>query len=90
MTNGTTRMVDSARPTDPAAGPGNGTEPGRDFVRDIVQADLPTLSPLEVQQAVEVLTARTYPLEFVLYHLEAFRAQLSVVPRLSEALEVRH
>ena len=33
-------MVDTARPTDPATGPGNGTEPGRDFVRDIVQADL--------------------------------------------------
>ena len=49
--------------------------------RDIVQSDLATLSPLEVQQAVEVLTARTYPIEFVLDHLEAFRAQLSVVPR---------
>jgi hypothetical protein len=56
--------------------------------RDIVQADLPTLSPLEVQQAVEVLTGRTYPVEFVLDHLEAFRAQLSVVPRLAEALAV--
>jgi hypothetical protein len=56
--------------------------------RDIVQEDLPTLSPLEVQQAVEVLTGRTYPVEFVLDHLEAFRAQLSVVPRLSEALAV--
>jgi len=49
--------------------------------RDIVQSDLATLSPLEVQQAVEVLTARTYPIEFILDHLEAFRAQLSVVPR---------
>ena len=49
--------------------------------RDIVQSDLATLSPLEVQQAVEVLTARTYPIDFVLDHLEAFRAQLSVVPR---------
>jgi len=48
--------------------------------RDIVQSDIPKLSPLEVQQAVEVLTARTYPIEFVLDHLEAFRAQLSVVP----------
>jgi hypothetical protein len=49
--------------------------------RDIVQADLPTLSPLEVQQAVEVLTARSYPIEFVLEHLEAFRAQLWISPR---------
>jgi hypothetical protein len=49
--------------------------------RTIVQSDLATLSPLEVQQAVEVLTARTYPIEFILDHLEAFRAQLSVVPR---------
>jgi len=49
--------------------------------RDIVQSDIPKLSPLEVQQAVEVLTARIYPIEFVLDHLEAFRAQLSVVPR---------
>jgi len=49
--------------------------------RDIVQGDLPGLSPLEVQQAVEVLTARTYPIEFVMDHLEAFRAQLSIVPR---------
>ena len=56
--------------------------------RDIVQADLAALSPLEVQQAVEVLTGRTYPTEFVLDHLEAFRAQLSVVPRLPGALEV--
>ena len=53
--------------------------------RDIVQDDLPTLSPLEVQQAVLVLTGRTYPVEFILDHLEAFRAQLSVVPRLAEA-----
>lgn len=53
--------------------------------RDIVQGDLATLSPLEVQQAVEVLTGRTYPVEFILDHLEAFRAQLSVVPRLAEA-----
>ena len=42
LTNGTTRMVDTARPTDPAAGPGNVPEPGRDFIRDIVQADLET------------------------------------------------
>ena len=53
--------------------------------RDIVQDDLPTLSPLEVQQAVTVLTGRTYPIEFILNHLEAFRTQLSVVPRLTEA-----
>jgi len=53
--------------------------------RDLVQSDLATLSPLEIQQAVEVLTARTYPIEFILDHLEAFRAQLSVVPRLAEA-----
>jgi len=53
--------------------------------RDIVQSDLETLSPLEVLQAVEVLTGRTYSIEFVLDHLEAFRAQLSVVPRLVEA-----
>jgi len=49
--------------------------------RDIVQGDIPTLSPLEVQQAVAVLTGRTYTAEFVLDHLEAFRAQLSIVPR---------
>ena len=49
--------------------------------REIVEADLPSLSPLEVQQAVAVLTGRTYPIEFVLDHLEAFRAQLSIVPR---------
>jgi len=54
--------------------------------RDIVQSDLPTLSPLEVQQAVEVLTARTYPIEFVLNHLEQFRAQLSIVPRNPDAV----
>jgi len=58
--------------------------------RDIVQGDLATLSPLEVQQAVEVLTARTYPVEFVLEHLEAFRAQLSVIPRLVEAAAAVH
>jgi hypothetical protein len=54
--------------------------------RDIVQTDIPTLSPLEVKQAVEVLTARTYPAEFVLLHLEQFRAQLSIVPRSMPAL----
>jgi hypothetical protein len=53
--------------------------------RDLEQEDLATLSPLEVQQAVEVLTGRTYTTEFILDHLEAFRAQLSVVPRLTEA-----
>jgi len=58
--------------------------------RDIVQDDLKSLSPLEVQQAVEVLTSRTYSIEFVLDHLEAFRAQLSVVPRLAEATAVVH
>lgn len=54
--------------------------------RDIVQDDLATLSPLEIQQAVVVLTGRMYSIEFVLDHLEAFRAQLSVVPRLIEAV----
>lgn len=49
--------------------------------RDIVQSDIPTLSPLEVQQAVELLTGRSYPIEFVLEHLEAFRAQITVAPR---------
>lgn len=58
--------------------------------RDIIQEDLATLSPLEIQQAVEVLTARTYPVEFILEHLEAFRAQLSVVPRLTEAVAPHH
>lgn len=53
--------------------------------RELVQGDLATLSPLEIQQAVEVLTARTYDVEFILDHLEAFRAQLSIVPRLTEA-----
>jgi|GEM_PF-2549275 len=57
--------------------------------RDIVQADLPALSPLEVQQAVRILTNRTYPLAFVVENLEAFRAQLSVVPRLTEALKTQ-
>lgn len=50
--------------------------------REITQADLVTLSPLEVQQAVLVLTGRTYPIEFVLDHLEALRDQLSIVPRV--------
>jgi len=50
--------------------------------REITQGDLATLSPLEVQQAVLVLTGRTYPIEFVLEHLEAFRGQLSIVPRV--------
>jgi len=54
--------------------------------RDIVQSDIPTLSPLEVQQAVEVLTARTYPIEFILNHLEQFRSQLSIVPRGQDAV----
>jgi len=49
--------------------------------RDIVQADLPHLSPLEVQQAVLVLTGRSYPLDFILDHLEEFRGQLSIDPR---------
>jgi hypothetical protein len=53
--------------------------------RDIVQGDIPTLSPLEVQQAVAVLTGRTYSVEYVLEHLEAFRAQLSIVPRPNPA-----
>ncbi len=52
--------------------------------RQIVQKDLATLSPLEVQQAVFVLTNRTYPIEFVLEHLESFRAQLTVHQRLAE------
>jgi glutaminyl-tRNA synthetase len=34
------RMVDPTRPTAPATNPANAPEPGRDFVRDIVQADL--------------------------------------------------
>jgi hypothetical protein len=54
--------------------------------RDIVQSDIPTLSPLEVQQAVEVLTGRTYPIRFVLDHLEQFRAQISITPRSPEAI----
>jgi len=58
--------------------------------RTITQSDLPSLSPLEVQQAVEVLTARTYPVEFVLDHLEAFRAQLSVIPRVAAAAPAVH
>ena len=53
--------------------------------RDIVQRDIATLSPLEVQQAVEVLTGRTYPVEFVLEHLESFRAQITVHQRVVEA-----
>jgi len=52
--------------------------------RQIVQKDLGTLSPLELQQAVFVLTNRTYPIEFVLEHLESFRAQLTVHQRLAE------
>ncbi len=58
--------------------------------RDIVQSDIPSLSPLEVQQAVEVLTARTYPIEFILDHLEQFRSQLSIVPRTPEAVAEHH
>lgn len=49
--------------------------------RTITQADIPTLSPLEVQQAVEVLTERHYPIEFILDHLEQFRALITVNPR---------
>lgn len=58
--------------------------------RDIVQSDLATLSPLEVQQAVAVLTGRTYSVEYVLEHLEAFRAQLSIEPRVATPREVHH
>jgi len=58
--------------------------------RDIVQSDLPTLSPLEVQQAVEVLTGRTYSIDFVLDHLEQFRAQLSIVPVSAKAIAEPH
>ena len=49
--------------------------------RTIRQEDIPTLSPLEVQQAVEVLTDRQYPIEFVLDHLEQFRKLITVDPR---------
>lgn len=49
--------------------------------RTITQADIPTLSPLEIEQAVEVLTERHYPIEFVLDHLEQFRALITVDPR---------
>jgi hypothetical protein len=49
--------------------------------RSITQADIPTLSPLEVQEAVEVLTSRKYPIEFVLNHLEQFRQLITVDPR---------
>jgi len=49
--------------------------------RTITQADIDSLSPLEVQQAVEVLTNRKYPIEFVLDHLQDFRALISVDPR---------
>lgn len=49
--------------------------------RAITQADIPSLSPLEVQQAVEVLTERKYPIEFILDHLEQFRALITVNPR---------
>lgn len=58
--------------------------------RDIVQADVATLSPLEVQQAVEILTARTYSIEFVLDHLDQFRAQLRIGPPDTQALANRH
>lgn len=59
--------------------------------REVTQGDLATLSPLEVQQAVLVLTGRTYPIEFVLEHLEDLRGQLSVVPRTpSEAPAPHH
>jgi len=51
--------------------------------REITQGDLDTLSPLEIQQAVRVLTGRIHPIEFILEHLEAFRAQLSIVPRVT-------
>ncbi len=49
--------------------------------RTITQTDIPGLSPLEVQQAVEVLTGRHYPIEFVLDHLKEFRALITVDPR---------
>lgn len=49
--------------------------------RTITQSDIETLSPLEVQQAVELLTGRKYPVEFVLDHLKQFRALITVDPR---------
>ena len=49
--------------------------------RTITQADIDSLSPLEVQQAVELLTGRQYPIEFILDHLKEFRALISVDPR---------
>lgn len=50
--------------------------------RDIIQSDIPTLSPLEIQQAIELLTGRTYPLEDILRDVESFRAWITVSPRV--------
>jgi glutaminyl-tRNA synthetase len=44
FSDGTTRMVDTVKPTDPSTapgdGPGSGNGAGRDFIRDIIQADI--------------------------------------------------
>lgn len=52
------------------------------FRRNIVESDLKTLSPLEVAQAIQVLTGRRYPMTFILEHLETFRTELRIEKRV--------
>ncbi len=59
------------------------------YRRNILQSDVASLSPLEVAQAVKVLTGRRYSNQYILRHLEAFRTQLRVEQRLESHLS-RH
>jgi hypothetical protein len=52
------------------------------FRRNIIESDLKTLSPLEVAQAVQVLTGRRYPMTVILGNLEIFRTQLRIEKRV--------
>ncbi|NNM67859.1 MAG: hypothetical protein HKM06_07610 [Spirochaetales bacterium] len=52
------------------------------FRRNIIESDLRTLSPLEVAQAIRVLTGRRYPMTFILEHLETFRTELRIEKRV--------
>lgn len=46
--------------------------------RDVVESDVEDLSPLEVCQAVVVLTGKTWSLDTVLFHLDEFRNAIRV------------
>ncbi len=56
------------------------------YRRNILQSDVASLSPLEVAQAVKVLTGRRYSTNYILTNLEAFRTQLRVEQRLETHL----